>query len=403
MTRVTVIEPPDGQHPHVLARRADQDLRAVFVIGRPESRGTTSVALDLLGAVGVRNDVVGKGKSSADYASLAVVWLAANRTRTVVVASPQPLTDDALDRLASLTTAAGTDLLLACDRGHAAATACRLAAWDAVEAGWTETIAALPPAQAHEPHTENPDPVEWDRQPRLPRSDFTTFRDDCRRLLAPDDFEHVDRLYARTARTVHSTPDEPTQEGVFDGLARALDGCATLDDSLTVLRATQAGLFKRGWFLGADIEKVVTRLTSEHRAVPLTDSQWRSLRAYLSPSRAACCALNALGHSNAEIMALTLAEADDHAPLLRAAHPLALPYLRAQRLHRYANGALPTDPYVTAKGAAICTAFRDARADLGLRLANNVATGHAARSRRFRAALGLRLIDVRPRTNGTAR
>lgn len=110
MTRVTVIEPPEGQHPHVLARRADQDLEAVFVIGRPETRGTTSVALDLLGAVGVRNDVVGKGKSSADYASLAVIWLAANRTRTVVVASPQPLTDDALDKFGSPDASVGRDL-----------------------------------------------------------------------------------------------------------------------------------------------------------------------------------------------------------------------------------------------------------------------------------------------------
>lgn len=63
----TVAEAPAGTRPHVLSRRADQDLRTVFFVARPGARGSTEA--DLLGALGAREDISGRSHSHEDEAN----------------------------------------------------------------------------------------------------------------------------------------------------------------------------------------------------------------------------------------------------------------------------------------------------------------------------------------------
>jgi len=394
MTTIRVTEAPQGTHPQSLARRASQDLSTVFLVARPDSGHPAGPAQDILRALGTRDDIVAAKGSAGEHSKLAVVWLAANRTRTVVVSSPQTLKDESLRQYAELSTAAGCDLLLACDPGRARGTADRLACWGAIQDSWTDALAALPPVHEHGTPVVDNDPVEWDRTLSVPRADFTLFRDTCRRLLPTDDFARVDSLYAATARRVFHDAREPVQHDVFAELMAALETSPSLDDCIVVLRATQAGLFRRGWLLGADLTKVIGRLTSETRGVALTDAQWRSLRAYRSPTRAAVCALSAIGYGTREIRTLTLADASEGSPLLRDAPALALPYLRAQRISRYGAGVRAEDWLLNAERAAVSNAIKDGRRDLGLRLA---CTPTAAKDERvrLRTSFGFSLLDIR--------
>ena len=227
------------------------------------------------------------------------------------------------------------------------------------------------------------------------RSDFTTFRHDSRRLLPPEHFADVEALYLDTARRVHQRPVEPTIGQVVEDLTEDLDACTTLDAAVTVLRATQAGLYKRGWMLGADLEKTVSRLCHPERGLALSDSEWRLLRAYGNPERAAACALNAAGVPNNDMARLTVADATDGAWLLATLPSQAEPCVpRAQRLHRLAQGRDRQDPFITTSTAVISAYLRDARRDLGLRLANRLVTGEE-RNVRLRGQLGLYLNDMR--------
>ena len=364
------------------------------MLARPEQQGRSSNASDLLAALGAREDIRSSARGRLDDDAHAVIWLAAHRTRTVVCASPQPLKTATLEHLAGLCAAAGNDLRLACDTGHARRTTDRLGAVGATSVGWDDAVAALPPAAPHPAEPDPPDPAEWDGRTALPRTDFTAFRDDCRRLLPPDQHAAVDALYAATARRVRDDPADPGEVAVYSSLGRDLDACATLDEALTVLRATQAGLFARGWLLTADTDKTISGLCDEDRPLPLTPAQWRSLRAYRLPARAAACALNAAGLSTAQIEHAHVVDAADDGPIADAS-PHAMPYLRAQRLLRLSEGAALEDRLIDMPLASITAALRDARRDLGLRLAARVAADDAARSSRWRVSLGLRLLDIR--------
>lgn len=392
MTATTAVtQAPEGSHPHLLARFADQDLRTAFFVARPGPYG--KVDADLLGGLGVREDIAGRGNKHEGDAANAVLWLTAHRTSTVICSSPQVLSDDSLHRLARHVAAAGSRLLLACDHGHAAATAGRLG--DPPVVPWEQALAALPPPEPDAPYVASTDPIEWDSRVGVPRSDWTVFRDDCRRLLPAERFEHVDRLYRETARRVLARPVEPTVDQVVDDLTADLDACGSLDDAVTVLRATQAGLFKRGWILGADLEKTVTRLCSPERSLPLSDSEWRLLRGYASPLRAAVCALNAAGVPNNDMIAVTVQDTSDDGPLMQSLPAPALPYLRAQRLARLADGAAQDSALVPIGTAAVSGVLRNARRDLGLRFANRL-VGGAERNVRVRGQLGLYISDLRP-------
>jgi len=368
MTGVLVTEAPEGTRPHALVRHADPDLQTAFLVARPDDGRPSGPAQDILRALGVRDEVVAAKGSPGEQSKLAVVWLVAHRTRTVVVSSPQALKDGSLREYAELTTAAGSDLLLACDTGHARSTAGRLECWGATRTVWDCAVAALPPIRKDDADGPRVHPVEWDRQITLPRADFTLFRDACRRLLPHDRFEPLEVLYTQTARRVLTDPRPPLQHHIFKDLTDEFDRSPTLNHCVTVLRATQAGLFRRGWLLGADLEKVIIRLTSENRGLPLTDTQWRSLRAYRAPARSAACVLHATGYGTAAQLMLTLTDAADDSPLMLAAHPLAQPYLRAQRLSRYGDGAQPHEPLFTSHRAALSNAVKDARRTLHLPL-----------------------------------
>lgn len=396
MTGVLVTEAPEGTRPHALVRHADPDLQTAFLVARPDDGRPSGPAQDILGALGIRDNVVVAKGTPGQHSKLAVVWLAAHRTRTVIVSSPQPLKDESLREYAQLAVAAGSNLLLACDVGHARSTAERLRCWGAEQTPWHAAIGALPPAQAPSTTVDAPDPVEWDRRVTLPRSDFTLFRDACRRLLPPNEFDPLDLLYTQTARRVLADPRAPMQEHIFEALNAEFDRSPNLDHCITVLRATQAALFRRGWLLGADLGKVITRLTHENRKMPLTDTHWRSLRAYRSPARSAACALAASGYGTGDSMRLTLADAAETASLMLSVNALALPYLRAQRLNRYGEGAKDNELLFDSTRTALSNALKDARRTLGLQLASHHISS-ADRRGNQQNMFGFSLLDITPR------
>lgn len=69
-------------------------------------------------------------------------------------------------------------------------------------------------------------------------------------------------------------------------------------------------------------------------------------------------------------------------------------YLRAQHLHRQADGAGPDYPYLPHEPRRTVDAIRDARADLSLRLGTGRLSGTEHPDARWQRRLGLRLWDL---------
>ena len=73
-------------------------------------------------------------------------------------------------------------------------------------------------------------------------------------------------------------------------------------------RAWQTALFQAGWFLQADLPRLVSTAQATPRRAQRTPRLWQRLRVYRQPHRAAACVLAGLGLDLAEIAALRIAD-----------------------------------------------------------------------------------------------
>lgn len=185
--------------------------------------------------------------------------------------------------------------------------------------------------------------------PALPRSDFTTFRADCRRLLTADEFgrvEHEMQLAAASTRrwlAEESSPDTPAMK---EHLRELIEHCRTSDQALVRLRAAQAVCMLDGLLVTVDVQRLVAATRS---ASPVIDQQLiGQLREYTSTRRAAIALLACLPRTSPESISRTNISDVSDTQVRIAGTSHALPAIArcvlAAHVHsRLGTGAQPDD------------------------------------------------------------
>ena len=147
------------------------------------------------------------------------------------------------------------------------------------------------------------------RFPAVPEADFPTFRAACSELLAPSDFAVVDRAYVRAFNAATAWGDGEA-ETMLRSLARHLDESRSTDEAVVGLRAAQAALLRRGWFLRVDpIELQLVKAEALTRR--LDRAAIGKLRRYVHPARAGAALLAMVsGWSPGQLASLRIGDLD---------------------------------------------------------------------------------------------
>jgi hypothetical protein len=228
----------------------------------------------------------------------------------------------------------------------------------------------------------------------LPQYDFPLFRDACRRLLSPEEFECVDAIYVDAYETAQK--EKPgTSEDVRAMLDRLYVSCSGVSEAIIVTRAVQAALFLAGEHLKADFSALAERVgNARHRR--LTSEEVRSLRAYREPWRSSAAALADANMSIPDMLELPLSAISAAGDVDGVAvHPEAHVFFRAQRLVRALEGAAPSDPLLTKSARYVDQALRAVGQDLNLTVVPAPTTTSRRQSDRWQHNLG---VSVRPLT-----
>jgi len=395
---VFVTEAPPGTPATRVPARTTGDLSVVALVAPPGSRAHIELPLDLLAELGKRSDVAGRDRHGQQAAPAASVWLTAHRTRWVVVTSPHVLSGPHLQLLATITLPTPVTLLLACDHGTAGGVLDRTADYGAAPTPWAGLAGLLPsPPTPATGQDATPAGTHVDRECTLPTSDWPTFRSDCRRLLHPDTFTTVDTIYTTAYRAARRwlRTNEPTEQDTAELVGNVIGTGGTVNDAVVALRACQAAHMEAGWMLRVDLQQAINAIGQ--RPSVLTGADWRSLRAYSSPHRAAAVALHQHGLTVAAMQHLTLDQISDDGS--QAAETgideRARVYLRAQALQRLAEGTPLDGTLFPDEPRRSVNAIRDARDDLGLRLGTGRISASEHLADRWQRRLGLKLWDLR--------
>lgn len=372
---LAITEAPKGTPATALRGIARDDLTAISVVHGPELETPARVAKALLAALGKRENVRGALKNESAETGLVTTWLAAHRTRLVVVTACQHLTTKSLDALINMVTPTAASLVLAVDHryGHPVIQRARHQApvavnWPSaldVKAG--DDVALTPVGVAH---------GSWP----LPETGYWTFLADCRRQLLPDTFRQVHTLYLdaylRVGSWIESAagqPDALSAEAARDCLRALVEEQPRFDHVQVVARAAQAAFHVHGWYLGIhdrDLRYGLLRFPPIH----LDPSVCHALRGLKAPSRAAATALYVAGATVEAIQHVTIDDLAQwrHNPKCRVADvevpEIAAPYLRAHLIQRLAEGLRPEDAAFSGQGRRVSNDINQAAADLGLNL-----------------------------------
>lgn len=391
---VLVTELPTGHTPGTLTPAHDPTLRVVHLLARPAMTKAASLAHDVLVGMGKSSDVTGGShRDGRDISTRVAPWLLAHRTQWIVVFGAQDIRANLLPiGLLDAALAGGARVLLVAEPRQ------RAVVLDAV-AGYGTTApvdyrewaaqhdVVLGPAAPEQPEAAAGG-FAWDTV-ELPQVGWPWFRARCRDQLPPEQFAEVDALYRHTLQTVRAQfqdyprwVDQPRRldpRPVVDILGPLLRDRYTRAEGALVLKAAQAALFSRGYLLRADVDTLLNLLVDGDRPTPLTDRQWRSLRAYQQAWRSAACAFAASGWSVKETTAVTMHDIESARTALltspsgdKHVDPRGWEYLMAQYYERLGEGAESDEPLFTATASMISRAVRDTRSDLGLRLGGYV-------------------------------
>lgn len=249
-----VCETPPGRRPAGWARR-DPRLGTVVVVPEPGHANDASLGRQVLSAVGVRAHLKGNAEQQSQRnPALAAVWLAAHRTRHLVVASPTDTTAAQVETLGQIATAGGATLVLVCDPGTGTRTADTVAARGLVtvlDHGTVQTMITI----AETGTGEEPAHVLDGWGPAdLPPADFASWRGDTRRTIPADVFAALDAVYVEARAAAHGLAlAGPVTARDVDDLVR--DRCRdhpTQAEGVAIVRGVQAGTFREGWLIQAD-------------------------------------------------------------------------------------------------------------------------------------------------------
>lgn len=337
---------------------ADLDGGVVVVRVTPGPRLLHAIATDLLRALGKDHDRNGAVRNGEENWRRATAWLAAEGVEHLIVDRAESMQPDRWQDFIGLASHCGLSLWLI---AHGASLTRRqremLDDWPIARMPFEQFLARhslearARGAQCEEqPIASTPAPEPF---PALPRSDFTTFRADCRQLLAPDVFQRVEaelQAGARLTRQWLAGAHKPDATTMKEHLRELIEDCSSIGQALTRLRAAQAVCLTAGLLVTVDLE----RLAGSTRTIrPAIDAQLLALlRAYSDTHLATITLLACLTGASPEAMSRMDIRDVTAETISVAGRSFGVPEIArcvvAAHIHqRLAAGALPHDALFT--------------------------------------------------------
>jgi hypothetical protein len=335
----------------------------LWVEARPDLDRLHVLAGDLLGALGKRRDIAGKGRNQQDDIRHAIAWATAHDIENLVVTEAQRLHPIVLTGLVRLAGEVGARLWLLHRPPRSDAFVRSLARRGATTAEVAEVSrpVAVP----------IPDQTPTVDLPAVPTDEFLTFRAACMQALPADGAARVDAYFQAAARACDEALRDycSSRHTVADLLHRILNA-APLDAQLTVeVRALQAAAWHHDVYVKVDLARL---LHSEERPrIPAADAD-AALAAYRQPHRAITVALTRDGRGLEDIGAVRIGDASPDGGTLTIADgavrigPHTARAVRAQRHLRLAQGAGADEPLLPHTPKALAKALTEAASDLGI-------------------------------------
>lgn len=359
------------------------------------TRNAWTLSQDLLLGLGARHDLPGAGRNHGQDIALLTCWIRAYDIRLIVMLNahlvPYPRL---LSFLLDLGRATRCDVALT----HDESTITPVVDWARDRGARVHTSAqpltAAMTRTARAPYAlPTDDPALFPQF--LPNVDFYAFRGMCQELLTRDEFAVVDDLYVRTFHEVTADPIGDDEDASLR-LRALLSTVTTESEAITIIRATQAALFKTGRHLFVWMPTLrIAMQREQHRR--LTPAEIRSLRAYRTPWRSSITVLHDAGLTTNEIADLTVADIEPTGHLDNGAEPLtddARTFLRAHRHYRQMKGARDNDPLITKNAAGIRAELRAIGRDLLVPTVSAQAGFDDTPSDTWRKALGVRIATL---------
>lgn len=307
-----IFDPEDAlKHQELLAGLHGLDEGRLVCEAPPDSRRFIALADQAFEAMGKDIDSEGSGRSSAASWRLLLVWLLGEDVDHLFVNRAHLLDRREWESLFALAAAAGVQLWLIA-QAHPLRRGLREAAldWPLQEFEFEEFVARW--EERGDPSSDQGSEQalvdETDAGfPAVPEADFPTFRAACSELLAPSDFAVVDRAYIRAFNAATAWRDGEA-ETMLRSLARHLDESRSGDEAIVGLRAAQAALLRRGWFLRVDPAKVEL-VKAEAQTRNIDHAALAKLRRYVHPARAGAAVLAMVsGWSPSQLAALKIGD-----------------------------------------------------------------------------------------------
>ncbi|WP_236830114.1 hypothetical protein [Blastococcus sp. KM273128] len=336
---------------------------ALWVEARPDLDRLHVLAGDLLGALGKRRDIAGKGRNQQDDVRHAIAWVTAHDVEHLVVTEAQRLHPIILTGLMRLAAEIGARLWLLHRPPRSDAFVRALSRRGATTAELTEV--------PHPVAVPVLDPVPAADLPAVPADEFLTFRAACARTLPAGDAARADVHFLDTARRCDGALGDhgASRHTVADLLHRILN-TAPGDAQLTVeVRALQAAAWHYDLYVKVDMARL---LHSEERPrIPAADAD-AALVAYRQPHRAITVALTRDGHGLEDVGAVRIGDASPDGGTLTIVDgavrvgPHTARAVRAQRHLRLAQGAGTDELLLPHTPKALAKALTEAASDLGI-------------------------------------
>lgn len=349
MTRLHLLQATTQE---VVGLHRPATLRVVTCAASVADKSAPAAATNVLKAMGKSEQVTGMRERLTEGAQTLPSWLTAYNTELLVISRAHTWNKRTYTDFIRLTDNLNLNIVFACEPGTLNQMRQRLGHHPATDINLHGLSALLPPEDETENVASDPERFE------VPADDWGTFRHTARQTLTPDQFERIDTAYITGAKAGTTAPH--THDGVHNMLVQIL---CTQEDAATAtaaMRGAQAALFKQGWSLRLDPQKVIS-LYAHNRPVNYTHRDWLALRAYRDPERSATATLHGYGLNTTDIPTFTITD---------CATTLTTGLLNGQKLNTHARAYLtaahhwrntnPNEPLCTGDpGRIIVTAGKD--------------------------------------------
>ena len=333
----------------------------VIVVYPTPGRGGEGIIRDVLQALGKRF----RDRTPRDpgrLQALAAIWLRAELTRELVIASADRRPAGDWRVLGELCHEAGVRLTLVVERRPSGDHVAELGD-DVRDMTLEDLVDELPPPTP--PDTwgifdESGSPDDRAGYPPVPDVDFAFFPSACVDLLPEHDATRAIWAFERARATTMlwlellrgiEARHGPSPRHAHAFLDTLVAPCVTVDGAITVLRGAQAAFLLDGTLLEIDPDAFAADHES-HAGAPATNATAALLRTYAEPHLAAAGALAAATRANPEqIAGLTLASVARVDASFTSGHRITPPFrplVEAQTFARRAVGAEDTEPLLLA-------------------------------------------------------